>query len=52
MQRPVRRRFVHTVRLCLGEFTGASARVKLLLSLMFLFFLLCLTSIALAPIIK
>ena len=34
------------------EFAGATARVKLLLGLMFLFFLLGLTSIALAPIVK
>jgi len=34
------------------EFKGANARVKLLLAMMFLFFLLGLTSIALAPIIK
>jgi glucose uptake protein len=34
------------------EFKGATARVKLLLALMFLFFLLGLTSIALAPIVK
>jgi glucose uptake protein len=34
------------------EFNGANARVKLLLGLMFLFFLLGLTSIALAPIVK
>jgi glucose uptake protein len=34
------------------EFKGASPRVKLLLALMFLFFLLGLTSIALAPIVK
>ena len=34
------------------EFKGATARVKLLLGLMFLFFLLGLTSIALAPIVK
>ena len=34
------------------EFKGATARVKLLLTLMFLFFLLGLTSIALAPIVK
>jgi glucose uptake protein len=34
------------------EFKGATTRVKLLLALMFLFFLLGLTSIALAPIIK
>jgi glucose uptake protein len=34
------------------EFKGASAHVKLLLALMFLFFLLGLTSIALAPIVK
>jgi glucose uptake protein len=34
------------------EFRGATPRVKLLLGLMFLFFLLGLTSIALAPIIK
>jgi glucose uptake protein len=34
------------------EFKGANARVKLLLALMFLFFLLGLTSIALAPIVK
>jgi glucose uptake protein len=34
------------------EFKGANARVKLLLGLMFLFFLLGLTSIALAPIVK
>jgi glucose uptake protein len=34
------------------EFKGATPRVKLLLGLMFLFFLLGLTSIALAPIIK
>jgi glucose uptake protein len=33
------------------EFRGATARVKLLLALMFLFFLLGLTSIALAPIV-
>lgn len=34
------------------EFKGATAHVKLLLGLMFLFFLLGLTSIALAPIVK
>jgi glucose uptake protein len=34
------------------EFNGANSRVKLLLGLMFLFFLLGLTSIALAPIVK
>ena len=34
------------------EFKGATARVKILLALMFLFFLLGLTSIALAPIVK
>ena len=34
------------------EFKGATSRVKLLLGLMFLFFLLGLTSIALAPIVK
>jgi glucose uptake protein len=34
------------------EFKGANARVKLLLGLMFLFFLLGLISIALAPIVK
>jgi glucose uptake protein len=34
------------------EFRGATTRVKILLGLMFLFFLLGLTSIALAPIIK
>ena len=34
------------------EFKGASSRVQLLLGLMFLFFLLGLTSIALAPIVK
>jgi glucose uptake protein len=34
------------------EFKGANPRVKLMLGLMFLFFLLGLTSIALAPIIK
>jgi glucose uptake protein len=34
------------------EFKGATARVKLLLSLMFLFFFLGLISIALAPIVK
>jgi glucose uptake protein len=34
------------------EFKGASPRVKLLLGLMFLFFLLGLTAIALAPIVK
>ena len=34
------------------EFKGATTRVKLLLGLMFLFFLLGLTSIALAPIVK
>ncbi len=34
------------------EFKGATSRVKLLLALMFLFFLLGLTSIALAPIVK
>src|SRR5271156_543704 len=34
------------------EFKGATARVKLLLALMFLFFLLGLTAIALAPIVK
>jgi glucose uptake protein len=34
------------------EFKGANARVKLLLGLMFLFFLFGLTSIALAPIVK
>jgi glucose uptake protein len=34
------------------EFEGAAARVKLLLALMFLFFLLGLTAIALAPIVK
>ena len=34
------------------EFKGASARVTILLTLMFLFFLLGLTSIALAPIVK
>jgi glucose uptake protein len=34
------------------EFKGATLRVKLLLALMFLFFLLGLTSIALAPIVK
>ena len=34
------------------EFKGATARVKLLLALMFFFFLLGLTSIALAPIVK
>jgi len=34
------------------EFKGASSRVKVLLGLMFLFFLLGLTSIALAPIVK
>jgi glucose uptake protein len=34
------------------EFKGANPRVKLLLALMFLFFLLGLTSIALAPIVK
>lgn len=34
------------------EFKGANAHVKLLLGLMFLFFLLGLTSIALAPIVK
>jgi glucose uptake protein len=34
------------------EFKGASAHVKLLLALMFLFFLLGLSSIALAPIVK
>jgi glucose uptake protein len=34
------------------EFKGANARIKLLLSLMFLFFLLGLVSIALAPIVK
>jgi glucose uptake protein len=34
------------------EFKGASSRVKLLLGLMFLFFVLGLTAIALAPIVK
>jgi glucose uptake protein len=34
------------------EFRGANTRVQLLLALMFLFFLLGLTSIALAPIVK
>ena len=34
------------------EFKGATSRVKLLLGMMFLFFLLGLTSIALAPIVK
>jgi glucose uptake protein len=34
------------------EFKSATTRVKILLGLMFLFFLLGLTSIALAPIIK
>jgi glucose uptake protein len=34
------------------EFKGANSRVKLLLGLMFLFFLLGLTSIALAPLVK
>ena len=34
------------------EFKGATSRVKILLALMFLFFLLGLTSIALAPIVK
>lgn len=34
------------------EFKGATIRVKILLTLMFLFFLLGLTSIALAPIVK
>lgn len=34
------------------EFKGANSRVRLLLGLMFLFFLLGLTSIALAPIIR
>jgi glucose uptake protein len=34
------------------EFRGASARVRLYLVLMFLFFLLGLTSIALSPVIK
>jgi len=34
------------------EFKGANSRVKVLLALMFLFFLLGLTSIALAPIVK
>ena len=34
------------------EFRGASTRVRLYLALMFLFFLLGLTSIALSPVIK
>ncbi len=34
------------------EFKGASSRVKILLALMFLFFLLGLTAIALAPIVR
>jgi glucose uptake protein len=34
------------------EFRGAGSRVRLYLSLMFLFFLLGLTSIALSPVIK
>ena len=34
------------------EFKGASPRVKLLLALMFLFFMLGLSAIALAPIVK
>jgi glucose uptake protein len=34
------------------EFRGAGSRVRLYLALMFLFFLLGLTSIALSPVIK
>jgi glucose uptake protein len=34
------------------EFRGASSRVRLYLALMFVFFLLGLTSIALSPVVK